>query len=260
MYSGKPPRGNRYFGMTAPQITIITVLAVMNCILLVLGGKLILERSASTNPSAPPPQVTPSTTSVPAATPQIIPTLEPDWILYDHRTEGFSIALPSAWAVADLEAATLEAAFSQIREYYPGFSNAQMEQMTMDEVRATGLKLLAVDTSLANSEATYVGQVNVGCQFIAEFHSLDESVRNIVEGYQAQGIKPIAHQRVILPAGEAEKLQYRVNNNGRLIDNTQYLLIKGQITCFVTMSSASDSIDRYTPAFEKIIKTFRWAE
>lgn len=186
-------------------------------------------------------------------------TLGPDWILYDHRAEGFSIGLPSTWVVADLRAATLEAAFAQIREYYPNFSNALMEQMTMDEVRARGLKFLAVGTSLVDSEATYVGQVNVGCQFIDEFYSLDESVRNIVEGYQAQGIK-LAHQRAILPAGEVEKLQYSMNNNGSLIDNTQYLLIKGQITCFVTMSSASDSIDKYTPVFDKIIKTFRWTE
>lgn len=270
------------------QIAILAILGAITCIIFGVAGILLLDRLDSSTPDSVaveaqtpratarlpptrtptlPPTPTPASTSIPTSVPTSAPVQNSGWTLYEYPGDKFSIALPDTWVQLDMEAKTVEAALAPIREYYPDFEMPYLETKGMAGIRADGIKLLAFDTETRTER---VANVNVFLQSLDEFvldgrtqnkdeaEVLDAVVQAVLQGNVQQGEEMLEHQRITLPIGEAEKITETDEVGSQVI--VQYLFVHQEALCMVTFSSTSDLLKAYTPAFEKIIHSFRWIE
>lgn len=198
-------------------------------------------------------------TPTPVPTPIPTPALEPDWVLHQHPTDGFSIALPSTWVEVDMNAATMDEALARCREYYPDMRFPFLEEQSIDDLRTSGTKLIALDMESRNREAGRYASVTVGKESLGQAATLDQVVQARVEQFRGQGME-IEHRRVTLPIGEAEEVRIPAAESVSGAAAVQYLIVRGEHLYVVGSGADADLAAEYEPVFQKIVQSFRWME
>ena len=112
--------GQRYFGMTRMQIGILAGLAGMLCLIVIVGGWLVLSNRSRMLPNSSAPVAASTVTSVVAVTPTIEVTITPTPIPYDQlipadwyqfKTSLVEIWMPKNFKLADKKTKDITANF-----------------------------------------------------------------------------------------------------------------------------------------------------
>jgi hypothetical protein len=218
----------------------------------------------SNEPSASPqgtsfPTLPTTPTALPTTPPTPVPppVLEPGWSLRERPEDGFAIALPTSWVEMDLGASTLEEALLPVATCCPEMDLSLWEGQTVRELRESGLRLFAVDPD-SDPEAVYYGVVSVVYTSLGEGWTLDMALQ-VVLGEDGGDESKLTHQRVTLPVGKAEKIQY-ADSGDPPVRTIKYLLVQYDAFWFITVGCEAEFAEFYEPIFATIPHTFRWIE
>ena len=229
--------GQRYFGMTRMQIGILAGLAGMLCLIVIVGGWLVLSNRNS--------QLSAFSTSVPASTvtsvavvsPTIEPTITPTPIPYDQLIPAdwyqFKTALVEIWMPGNFKLA---------------------DKNTKDITANLGIpELLLAEVSSKSSAYTMLVSVSYDLTTDSSLDQvLDEKFPNLP--YQAH----IADRRtVFINTLEARRvvIEFKVDNID--YNNLVYLLQDGNTVWYVEYVAELSEFFDNLPIFEQSIKTFR---
>lgn len=193
------------------------------------------------------------------------PTLEAGWTLYEKPAEGFAIALPSTWKQIDLDPKTIDAVLEAAKGQDPQMATLLGGQMR--SLVASGIKFWGFDLALEAIATGYPTNVSITKQSVRVEIPLEVFVQvsvGLLENLDSV-VKPIAHRRVQLMAGEGEELQYRMKITGSdgqviTIAVTQYIIVAGQTAYGIALATTSGQAEKYAPSFAKIGQSFRLIE
>jgi len=230
-------QGQRYFGMTRMQIGILAGLAGMLCLIIIVGGWLLLSNAGGrlSNPSVSGPA--PTVTSVIVVSPTIEPTITPtqipyeqlipaDW--YQFKTSLVEIWMPGNFKLADKNTKDITASF--------GIPDLLLAEVSSKSSAYTMLVSVSYDLTTGGS----LDQI------------LDEKFPNIP--YQAR----IADRgTVYINTLEARKvvIEFKVENID--YNNLVYLIQDGNTVWYVEYVAELSEFFDNLPIFEQSIKTFR---
>ena len=265
MWTPRPPRRRKHFGMTGGQIAILAGMGTLNCAVLGLAAALLLGRSAptsvasnlATQPRSPTATITPT------------PTLEPGWVLIEKPEEGFAIALPPTWVEVDMRAPTMKDAIDAIRTQHPDLTSTvlnYLETLDINELHAQGIIFVAFDRELPGGLASNFGvNVNLARWSDGQDIAMDEVVEIYLETLASHNITAPRHSRVSLQVGEAEKFQYqRIESypDGQMlnVNAVQYIFIRGQDVYVLTLGYTEEQAEVYASIAEKIAQGLRRLE
>lgn len=191
-----------------------------------------------------------------------IPTLEPDWTLYEKPEYGFAIALPPRWEQIDMDAQTLEASLEMLGDENPEMATLLSGQAS--SLVISGIKFFGFDVSVEAVSTGFATNVNVLSQPLGMEMSLDVFTQVTVAQLENMELVKgrVSQRRVNLSTGEAVELKYRmemqVPYGGTVtIAVTQYAFIRGEDAYVITLGTTEDQVETYAPLFEKIAQSFR---
>jgi hypothetical protein len=241
--------------MTRLQLGILAGACVLNGAVLCTGATLVMSNSArvasvtTLQPTLPP-------TVPPTPYPTETPSPRADWIVHEHPTDGFAISLPPNWVELDLSAATMEEALAPARRYYPLLKNDVLEQQSLDEVRASGIKLVALDMESSHRDVGRFASLVVSTRLLDSEVALDELVKVTLSEFRERELGPVQHQRVEFPFGDAEELRLlRAEEQ----DNTvalMYIFMRRTEFFAVNVGYVTSEKDVYSPIVEQIMRGF----
>jgi hypothetical protein len=250
-------------GLTRTQVTIVVLLGVGNCLIFGILGWVLYRAVIVPSPSpGPVEQQAAQATATPVPmtpTPTLVPPaiLAEGWVSHGQPGDGFTIALPASWIEMDLSAETLDEALAPIREYAPDIVNPRKGTWSTDVYRDSGLKLAAVDAQ--GGDHAYFPAVDVLCDTLEEPASLNDLVQELIYSLPELGIGILANERIVLPVGEAERIEIAQGADDPL-RRLKYLLLQDETYCFCTYTWDAQAGDAYVPIVEQSVQTFRWAE
>lgn len=170
----------------------------------------------------------------PAATPPA--TLAPGWTVVTETEDGFSIGLPEGW---------------------------EESQFDVGE----NIRLQAIDASREASDLDFVPNLNVIAETLPFALSLDDYIQaNLGQlEVQLQGVTGLSHQRVALPVGPAERIEYSFDlgaEEGEPFEVTvvQFVFIREMTGYIVTFETAPSQAAEYHSAFEQMAESFRFTD
>jgi hypothetical protein len=208
-----------------------------------------------------------SSTPLPTSSPSPVATirlkLDANWTSADRSADGFAIGLPPRWRDIDVDPQLIDESLQSITD--PQYQ-ALLRQQTAS-LSGTGVKLFAFDFTPSNVSSTgFTTNFNVVSETLPYAVSLD-TYEQLTLGQLGQldaVSKPIAHQRVTLPAGACSKLSYNISfttGTTRTTSSiTQYLLINGLTAYVITFTTTTQQLATYAPMFTKIATTFTLAK
>ncbi|HYY54256.1 MAG TPA: hypothetical protein VFA01_02650 [Candidatus Dormibacteraeota bacterium] len=209
----------------------------------------------SESPGAPTP--TPS----PLATIRL--KLDANWTAVDRSADGFAIGLPPRWRDIDLDPQTLDASLRSIDD--PQYQALLREQTS--SLLTSGVKVFAFDFTPSNVSSTgFTTNLNVILEALPYTVSLDVYEQlALAQLSQLDAVsKPVAHQRVTLPAGTFTKLTYRITlttASGQSTSSiTQYAIVSGLSAYVLTFTTTPAQATTYASTFTKIASTFTLAK
>jgi hypothetical protein len=187
---------------------------------------------------------------------------ENGWPLYEVKEEGFALALPPDWRQFDMNPVNFEKKFSQALKEDPDLG--AIHEIIRQQIKS-GMKFFAFHKpSLKSGFATNLNVLRVP---VPDEATLDEVVAENLT--QLDGlttvVKPFTHERVRMATGDRERIRYQVsmqNPGGKsaTVAITQFVLVKGTDSYFVTFTTLPDRKAQYTDTFEKIGKSFRFID
>jgi len=194
----------------------------------------------------------------------------PGWTRYQQPTEGFAMALPSTWKQLETPSQTLDETLKAVAEKHPQLApllewQARYLVAFGGKLSGSGGKFIGFDVAPGTTTAGYAAHIHIFKVPLPEqmpLHLLVQLALNHLQN-RADVVKPIAHRRMTLTAGEGEKLQYRVSGSSEPVQTlaiTQFLLSKGKDAYTVTLTTTADQAEKYAPIFEKIGQSFRVAQ
>jgi hypothetical protein len=164
------------------------------------------------------------------------PSLRAGWTLVTETEDGFSVGLPRGW---------------------------EESQFDVGE----SIKFQAIDATDAAARFEFVPNLNVIAEPLPFELSLDDYIQaNLTQlETQLQGVTNLAHQRITLPVGPTERIQYRFelgaeDGGPQDISVVQYVFLWDSIGYILTFETAPPQFDRYRPTFEQMAETFRFTE
>jgi hypothetical protein len=163
-------------------------------------------------------------------------SLRAGWTLVTETEDGFSVGLPRGW---------------------------EESQFDVGE----SIKFQAIDATDSAAEFEFVPNLNVIAEPLPFALSLDDYIQaNLTQlETQLQGVTELAHQRITLPVGPTERIQYRfelgAEDGGPLdISVVQYVFLWDRTGYILTFETSPPQFDRYRPTFEEMAQTFRFTE
>jgi hypothetical protein len=227
---------------------------------------------ATATPIAPtatslPATVTPQPTqSVSTTTPQITLTIVPfgnaevprpdglpsDWTFYPRTVNGVAFGLPANWEVHTISADPSDPAFDQLLERIPEF-DFDMRRPT----EGTETVICACDDDFPVLVDVMVGPTYQNNDPDLVLDVFIEALEAMPEITSAVNHAPIQH-----PAGRAEAVQYRIQEEGRdgkpmEFTGTHYWVFGEDHWVLVSLITSVDHAESRTPVFYKIIQTFQ---
>ena len=223
---------------------------------LVAGLAVLLAACGGTTPSgaspaasqaaataAPTEAASPSPTTAPTEAPSASPSEAPSAsatagasLATTGRIEvadaGFAITLPDGWTRVDLNAQDMDAILQQFSALDP--ETAQVYAQQIQGLLAAGLRVFAFSPDFsANVNVLTIPGMGVSLDLIEQLNLTQ------VEQF-AQG--DVTSERVDLPAGEAIRFSYDVDNgSGSTVSLDQYLLLAGNQQLVVTVTGGTDA-------------------
>jgi hypothetical protein len=171
-----------------------------------------------------------------SATPAVPATLDPGWTTATEAEDGFSIGLPRGW---------------------------EESQFDVGE----SIKFQAIDGSASASRLDFVPNVNVIAQPLPFALSLDDYLQANLSQLETQlkGVTALAHQRVTLPVGPAERIQYRFDLGSQEgepfeVSVLQFVFIQETTGYIITFETAPPEFSDYRPTFEQMAQSFRFTD
>jgi hypothetical protein len=240
-----------------------------NFIGLILASLLVLSACSAApqaQPTATPaPTATPTPALVTIPNPLNIPAtpLANGWMLYEKPDEGYAVALPATWKPIDMDAKTLSASISSIKDA----QLAEMMQGQVGSLVAAGIKFYALDFSPEMYKYGYMNNINVIKQALSGEVSIDVILQMTVS--QLEGLdavtKPVDNQKVSLTAGDGFLLKYQMKSSGGanqppLIAITQYGLMYKQNFYIITLTTLPALVQQYSAVFDEIAQGFKFLE
>ena len=191
-----------------------------------------------------------------------IPT---SWVLYEKQNEGFRIALPPSWREIIMDPMTRETAIKTMKE--------NSRQAAAIAKNIDNNRLLSESGFYASDTAPDVtigsgspSKINVIKVHLGERVSLDYFIQvNVRKMENNPGIEePVLHRLVILPAGVAAEIRFRMRTDysGQTWTESfiQYAFIRGKDVYLVTLGTDGKNAERFTPIFDKIANSFHFTE
>jgi hypothetical protein len=176
--------------------------------------------------SSDDPVVAPST--------DVAASLEPGWTLVTEADDDFSIGLPRGW---------------------------EESQFDVGE----SIKFQAIDRSDQAANLEFAPNLNVIAEPLPFALSLDDYIQANLSQLetQLQGLTNLVHQRVTLPVGPTERIEYRFDlgtEEGEAFDVSvvQYVFILNTTGYILTFETAPPQFDQYRQTFEQMARTFRF--
>jgi hypothetical protein len=159
--------------------------------------------------------------------------LEPGWTLATEAEDDFSIGLPMGW---------------------------EESQFDVGE----SIKFQAIDNSDQAADFEFAPNLNVIAEPLPFALSLDDYIQanlNQLET-QLQGVTDLEHERISLPVGPTERIEYRFDlgaDEGEAFEVSvvQYVFILDTTGYILTFETAPPQFDRYRQTFEQMAETFR---
>jgi hypothetical protein len=208
--------------MTPPQIVVLVVMGILVLVLLGVLGKVVMDMLATLNAKSAQPTPQPSAVGTPTPRPTETPTptstVEPGFKRYEFPDEGFLINVPEEWAVAEDLEAELEGEFHG----WMAPENIYSEAGFLAVIAGRG----------------YEGKT-LTIEDLTDWFEGDDEV--------------ISYKRVILPIGESQKVQLRMDDTHGLA----YLCSQGEYVYVVMFVYTDPEIgDRNEALFEKVAQSF----
>lgn len=209
-------------------------------------------------PDAPDPAQAPDASSpaAPSDQPNGSSVVPAGWRAVDQSADGYRLALPPTWRQIDLDPTTVSNSVTAVAQQDPQLSTWLNNQTAT--LIASNVHFFAIDfapEALASGSAT---SLNVISQSVPASVSLDLVVQ--VSAGQLENlpgvVQPIAHRRVALPAGAAERFDYSISVGSQNVATTQFILLAAGRSYVLTFSTSPDKHATYAPTFDQIAQTF----
>jgi hypothetical protein len=189
-------------------------------------------------------------------------TAENGWPLYEKPADGFALTLPPGWKQYEMDRKWLEAALKDEGKRDPAMVNLLRG---LEAQLAQGVRFFGIDESTLPSG--FATNANVLKEPFPGIASLDASADLSLRQLDAWPsiAKPINHARLRIQGGEAERLHYvrsMTMPNGQAVNLaiTQYLLVHGNDSYTVTLTTLDKSAAKYESTFDQIGQSFRFLD
>jgi hypothetical protein len=225
-------------------------------------------QDAPTASPSPSPTVSATPSPVPTSTPAVTEAPAGDsatpegWRRIAVPEHGFSLAVPDEWDELSPDVISDSGIMEQLFEANPDAAVA-LEQ-AQAAIASGQIALFAFDTSeegVASGFATNLNAINVGPVEGSAEQAADEVAEAIRQQIPILG--DVETGTVSLPAGDAARVRYEWeidsgDGTTATVTVTQYAIIANSGNGFIlSMSAASESVDRYDDTFRQIAESFR---
>jgi hypothetical protein len=172
------------------------------------------------------------------------------WTLYEKPAKGYEIALPSTWAQVDMTGESIEALIQA-----NGLDGTELAKSMRSWITAGGPSFWAFEPR-SNTWAEF--RLALMPNFGSEKRSLAETAEQ-----WAKNLKPTSRERVILPAGNAERFdkvtEATDESTGKPVEmrQTTYLMVAEEGTYGLVFNVKEEQVPTYEPSFEQIARSFR---
>lgn len=208
----------------------------------------------------------PAATEIVSDTPWQETTLDSGDILYEFEADGFSIALPEAWEVVDMDGDAFADMLGVIGE-----QNQALESVfTSDyfqQLASAGIRFYALNTNPDSLQSDTPMNINILKQELPFPFELDEYVAlNVSQLEQVFDLKTeITEVPVQFGDTEATAISYTAAiigpfGNPLELRNTQYLMIQDDIATIITVGMTTNLVDDYLETTLQSIESFRLTE
>jgi hypothetical protein len=192
-------------------------------------------------------------------TPRPSPSLEAGWSLHPDAAEGYVIAFPNTWdplfkdsGSFDNDLTTINGKNAELGKYFrEGFKNGT----------DNGLKLIAAEPrSVLSGFITNLSlfKSDLGPRDKApDLDGISSSKRTLIA--RTEGVTgDVKHERVTIPAGTAERLQYSMKPNDKSVAVVSFLAnVDDAGHRFLYEILIGTTVQDYTSLFERIVNSFR---
>lgn len=212
----------------------------------------------------PKPTVLPTETAIPAATsaPYSITIGEDGWQQYQNYAFGFALALPPDWEVIDLTVDDLKALLTETVSNNPELES-QFTSEYMNNLVAVGIKLIAIDVSLASLASGTSSNLNVlVSELLYEITLADYIELNVLQIRSLLGEDlQISQEIVTIGELDAGKITYQAEitdifGEAHQVEYQQYLILQGRTQYVLTFTAGTDQISEDGPIFDRIANSF----
>ena len=228
-------------------------------------------------PTEPP---VPTPTSVPSPTPTSTPEFsepqttsetnqafsvsvgEDGWQTYTYDDGGFAISLPPDWTHLDLTAEDFDAMMSYASETNPELAGLFSSE-TIQDLATAGIKMMAVDTSMASLGSSINTNMNVLVEDIPLDLSLEKLVDLNIEQLKNMLGEDIVITRETVDLGnvKSEKIEYElvtndVYGNSQDVVYEQYMILKDRMQYVISFTTSKENFPGVHELFDKIALSF----
>jgi hypothetical protein len=187
------------------------------------------------------------------------PTVPSGWTLQRDSADGFELAIPNTWVFVRTDS-RFDSDLAAVMQAHPDAADVmrRLKQATSSK----GVKFLALDP---NQPSGYYTNILILIYDAGLGPSLDAAASDYAGGIEenSQVAKPVARQRVSLPAGAAVRVEDHATGS-IAYSQISYVLLhpkNGKSFGFVVLlSSATDQIPTTQPMFEQAVNSFRFID
>jgi hypothetical protein len=191
-----------------------------------------------------------------SASPVPEPTVPNGWTLQRDSADGFELVVPSTWVYARTDS-RFDNDLAPITAAHP--DAADVLRRIKESAASKGLKFAALDPSQPSG---YYTSILIVVYDAGVGPSLDAAASDYAGGIEesSQVAKPVAKQRVSLPAGAAVRVEDRATGT-IAFSQISYVLLHPKngrsLGVVLVMSSATDQIPTTKPMIEQVANSFR---
>ncbi len=188
------------------------------------------------------------------------------WTTYLYQDLAFSIVLPPHWVHLDLSAGGFDEILSVVTENNPDLAAAFPPEY-LENIAATGIKLMAIDASADSMAADVATNINVLVADLPYAVSFDDYVEiNLQQLYSMLGEDiQISQERIRIGGLEAATIIYEAEiidafGKAQTVLLQQILVLKDDTQYVLTFTSETRDIDKHVALFEEIMARFSLVE